>query len=265
MWRRLRGVGRPSGSAPPGWEWPVRISGRTPVGVDLTLRPLVLADGPAFHDVRRADAAWLEPWDATSPDPVAPPRAFGELVAHYEADATSGQALPLVIEVGGRLVGQVNAGTIVWGSFRSCTVGYWVSRSVAGRMVAPTAVALVGDHLLGRQGLHRIEVNIRPENHASLAVVRKLGFREEGRRPHYLHIAGDWREHVAFALTTEDLAGETFRQRLERLHLSGLGAVEASPSPRSAPSGPPVQSSQESLARHTDGGPRTRGRPPLPS
>ena len=50
-------------------------------------------------------------------------------------------------------------------------------------------------------------MNIRPENIASLAVVRKLGFRDEGLRERYLHINGAWRDHRAFAITREDLVG----------------------------------------------------------
>ena len=142
------------------------------------------------------------------PQVDAPPQAAQEVSQPNSND--------FMIEVDGRLVGQVNAGTIVLGSFRSFTVGYWVSRSVAGRMITPTAVALVVDHLLGAQGLHRVEVNIRPENRASLAVVRKLGFRSEGTRSAYLHIAGAWRDHLSFALTTEDLGGETMLDRLAR-------------------------------------------------
>ena len=46
----------------------------------------------------------------------------------------------------------------------------------------PTALALVADHCFSAVGLHRVEVNIRPENAASLRVVEKLGFREEGTR-----------------------------------------------------------------------------------
>ena len=40
------------------------------------------------------------------------------------------------------------------------------------------AVAAISDHLLDPESLalHRIEINIRPENAASIAVVRKLGF-----------------------------------------------------------------------------------------
>ena len=237
MWGRRRRAPRTVPTAAPStWVWPLRLSGTTPTGADVLLRPLTLADGLAFQSVRRANAEWLEPWDPTAPDPSAPPRAFGELVEIYAADAAAGRALPLALESGGRLVGQVNVGSIVLGSFRSCTIGYWVSRAVAGQMVVPTGVALVGDHLLGRVGLHRIEINIRPENTASLAVVRKLGFRSEGRRPHYLHIDGAWREHLSFALTVEDLRGEPLTARLARLAAS-------------------EHSSQQSLARHTEAGP----------
>ncbi len=237
MWRRIVGSGRrpPAPPPPPEWVWPVRLEGRTPTGVDILLRPLAVSDGPVFQSVRRANAAWLEPWDATSPDPDAPPRTFEELVALYDADGAAARALPLAVEVAGRLVGQVNVGTVVFGSFRSCYVGYWVSRTVAGQMIIPTGVALVGDHLFGRVGLHRMEINIRPRNTASLAVVRKLGFRFEGRRPHYLHIDGDWQEHLSYALTVEDLAGESMVERLTRSTLA-------------------AQSSHESLARHTEAG-----------
>jgi ribosomal-protein-alanine N-acetyltransferase len=249
--RRLTGArGGPTPSEP-GWQWPLRLEGTTPTGIHVVLRPLTPADGPVFQSVRRANAAWLEPWDATSPDPQSPGRTFAELVAQYDADARAGRALPFAVEVGGRLVGQLSVGSIVLGSFRSCYVGYWVSRAVAGQMVVPTALALAGDHVLGTLGLHRIEVNVRPENTASLAVVRKLGFRPEGRRPRYLHIAGEWRDHLSFALTTEDLAGETLMERLVRL-TAEAAAREA-------------QSSQQSLPRHTDGGPAPNGEARLPS
>jgi ribosomal-protein-alanine N-acetyltransferase len=66
-------------------------------------------------------------------------------------------------------------------------------------------VALVTDHCFRVLGLHRVEVNIRPENAASLRVVEKLGFREEGLRVAFLHIAGAWRDHRSFALTTEEV------------------------------------------------------------
>jgi ribosomal-protein-alanine N-acetyltransferase len=262
MWDRLRQRGGASAArgaeGPPDevWPWPLRLTGRTPTGIEVVLRPLRVADGSAFQSVRRANAAWLEEWDATSPDPDAPARTFEELVEQYDRDARAGRALPFAVEVEGRFVGQLSVGSVVLGSFRSCYIGYWVSRSVAGQMVIPTALAVAGDHVLGTAGLHRIEVNIRPENTASLAVVRKLGFRGEGLRLHYLHIAGAWRDHLSFALTTEDLAGETLMERLVRITAT---ESQANAAPLQA------QSSQQSLARHTDGGPASDGDAHLPS
>ena len=113
--------------------------------------------------------------------------------------------LPFVIEYQGRLVGQLTVAGITWGSMCSGHVGYWVDREVAGRGVMPTAVALAVDHCFRSVGLHRIEVCIRPENGPSRRVVEKLGFREEGLRPRYLHIDGAWRDHLVFALTAEEV------------------------------------------------------------
>ena len=194
--------------------WSLLLAGTTPQGVPILLRPLRSEDVEEYTSVRALNRHWLSPWDATSPVPATSPRTFDDLVNLYQEDALAGRMLPLVIETDGRLVGQVNVSNIVMGSFRSCTVGYWVAQSVAGKGIIPTAVALVADHVIQELGVHRIEVNIRPENAASLAVVRKLGFRDEGLRERMLHIDGDWRDHRSFALTTEDLAGGTVMDRL---------------------------------------------------
>jgi [ribosomal protein S5]-alanine N-acetyltransferase len=75
-------------------------------------------------------------------------------------------------------------------------------------------VALLIDHCFGEVGLHRVEINIRPENVASLRVVDKLGLRREGFYERYLDIDGAWRDHIAFAVTVEELAGTTMLSRL---------------------------------------------------
>ena len=36
-------------------------------------------------------------------------------------------------------------------------------------------------------------------------VAEKLGFRDEGMRPRLLHIDGDWRDHLSYALTAEEV------------------------------------------------------------
>jgi ribosomal-protein-alanine N-acetyltransferase len=43
-------------------------------------------------------------------------------------------------------------------------------------------------------------------------VVEKLGFREEGTRRAFLHIAGAWRDHRSFALTADEVPGGMLRR-----------------------------------------------------
>ncbi|MDH6226507.1 ribosomal-protein-alanine N-acetyltransferase [Streptomyces sp. MJP52] len=124
--------------------------------------------------------------------------------------------MPWVVEYQDRLAGQLTVGSITWGSMCSGNVGYWVDEAVAGRGVMPTAVALAVDHSFRAVGLHRLEVCIRPENGPSRRVVEKLGFREEGLRSRYLHIDGDWRDHLVYALTVEEVP-EGMMTRLSRL------------------------------------------------
>lgn len=127
-----------------------------------------------------------------------------------------GTGLPFVIRYDHRVVGQLSVSEISGGALRSSQLGYWVSESVAGQGVTPTAVALVTDHLLGERGLHRVEICIRPENAASLRVVQKLGFRYEGRRDRYIFIDGAWRDHDCFALTAEEVRGGVLARYLAR-------------------------------------------------
>lgn len=181
--------------------WPVALTDG-----DVRLRPLRRSDEAAWMRLRAVNAAWLEPWDATSPEPVTGRRpTFGQFVRTLDRQARAGTSLPFAIEHAGELVGQLTVSGITYGSLYSASIGYWVAQQVAGRGITPTAVALATDHCFAALGLHRVEVNIRPENRPSLRVVEKLGFRDEGLRERYLHIQGAWCDHRTFALTTEDV------------------------------------------------------------
>jgi ribosomal-protein-alanine N-acetyltransferase len=181
-------------------RWPVTLRDG-----HVGLRPLRQRDASRWREVRMRNAEWLRPWEATSPEPerdVAP--TFAAMVRRLRGEAREGRTMPFVVTWDGELVGQLTVGGIAWGSLRSAHIGYWVDQRMAGRGIMPTAVALATDHCFAG-GLHRIEINIRPENIASRRVVEKLGYRPEGLRPAYLHIDGDWRDHLSFALTAEEV------------------------------------------------------------
>ncbi|BCT76976.1 N-acetyltransferase GCN5 [Sinomonas cyclohexanicum] len=189
--------------------WPVTLRSG-----DLVLRPLRMSDRAEWMSVRARNREWLAPWEASNPQPGGTLPTFRDMVRSLTHQAREGSALPFVITLDdprdrrAPIVGQLTVSSIVWGSALMATLGYWVDREHAGRGIAPTAVALATDHCFRELGLHRMEINIRPENKPSLRVVEKLRFRPEGLRPRYLHINGAWADHDSFALTAEEVPEE---------------------------------------------------------
>ena len=171
---------------------------------DVVLRPVRVRDSAALERELMLNRAWLRPWEATNPDGFISfdTRANVRALIAY---SRSGAGIAFVIEVDGAIVGQVNVSAITHGSLSTAQIGYWVAERVAGRGITPAAVALVTDYCLSVLRVHRMEICIRPENQASLRVVEKLGFRYEGYRERYIHIAGAWRDHVCFAVTIEEV------------------------------------------------------------
>ena len=186
----------------------------------VELRPPKVRDAKTWSEIRLRNQSWLEPWEPTSPYRWAErnsPGAWPQLNTALRKAARTGTMLPFMLRYGGKLVGQLNASNIVHGVQRTCTIGYWIDGAFAGRGIVPTAVALLIDHCFEAVGLHRVEINIRPENVASLRVVEKLGLRREGFYERYLDIDGAWRDHIAFAVTVEELDGRTMLSRLPAL------------------------------------------------
>lgn len=178
----------------------------TLTGVGLALRPLERRDREAWHSLRLRNREWLSPWESQDPRGPGNLPTFTEYVRAQAKAAREQTSFGWVITEGGPLLGHITLSHIAWGAICSATIGYWVSHHRAGEGIAPRAVALVTDFALGDLGLHRVEINIRPENTASRRVVEKLGFRREGTRERYIYIDGAWRDHLAYALVASDAA-----------------------------------------------------------
>ena len=183
--------------------WPVELKHN-----NIVLRPLGFRDRRAWLKIRENNKNWFKEWEATIPGEFdAKPASFYQVVKNLRDEARSLRALPFVITVDGFLAGQVTVANINYGSTRSAYIGYWIGEEFAGRGYAPLAVAMAIDHCFKSLKLHRIEIAIRPENTKSLRVVEKLGLRSEGARPKFLHINGEWRDHLIFAINEDEITG----------------------------------------------------------
>jgi ribosomal-protein-alanine N-acetyltransferase len=171
----------------------------------ITLRLLRLRDHKAWDRVRRENHEWLTPWEATRPEIEShiPLPSFREMVITGKREAKSLRTLSLGIWMSEgkspeRFVGQITLGGIIFGAHRGGYIGYWVDRRVANRGIVTEAVIALTEYAFSELSLHRIEINMRPENSASQRVAEKAGYTFEGMRSRYLHIDGDWRDHMIF-------------------------------------------------------------------
>ena len=180
-------------------DWPLILNDG-----ELTLRPLRIRDRGAWLSARRRNREWLSPWEATSPIAAENQNlpTYIEMVQIHNREGRAGRSLTLAIwyrdKTVHNLIGQITLGGISYGAYRGGHIGYWIDQNFANKGLTTRAVRELTRYGLEELGLHRIEINLRPENAASKRVAEKAGYVFEGLRPRYLHIDGAWRDHLCF-------------------------------------------------------------------
>jgi ribosomal-protein-alanine N-acetyltransferase len=167
------------------------------------LRAPVRADQPEFVSLMRASRAFHRPW-ATAPTDE-------DRFAAYLADAQRPDfEAMLVCRIDDHaIVGFFNLSQITRGYLQSAYLGYAVGRPFAHQGYMSAGLEQVLRHAFTTLRLHRIEANIQPDNHASIALASGAGFRREGFSPRYLKIGGRWRDHERWAILAEDWRART--------------------------------------------------------
>jgi ribosomal-protein-alanine N-acetyltransferase len=157
-----------------------------------------------IHRVIRADAAELIAANLASQDYHLPwVTSFTDQTGFdsWFARGLTGPNIGLVARevASNNVVGVVNINEIVAGAFQSAYLGYYGMLNFARTGLMTEALRAAVGYAFNELGLHRLEANIQPRNTASIALVRRLGFRQEGLSPRYLRINGEWRDHERWA------------------------------------------------------------------
>jgi ribosomal-protein-serine acetyltransferase len=170
----------------------------------LFLHPVDPSDGAelwfAVNGSRASLQRWL-PWVVFHTDQQSSIR-FAEACA---ADWDQGRAVRFTIRERATrtLIGIVGLEMCVH-LHRSSELGYWLRKDATGRGLMTEAARATVDFAFKAMGAHRVRVAAATDNHASLNVIRRLGFRFEGFAREAEWCDGRWLDHAVFALLEQD-------------------------------------------------------------
>jgi ribosomal-protein-alanine N-acetyltransferase len=173
-------------------------------GVDL--RAPELRDYEEWAALRERSRAFLTPWEPTWPENDLTRTAFRARMRRYARDVRADAAYPYFIyrRSDGVLIGGLTLGQVRRGVAQATSLGYWMGEPYSGKGHMTDAVRALAPFVFQTLRLRRIEAACLPNNVASVRLLERVGFVREGYARSYLCIAGEWRDHLLYALLSTD-------------------------------------------------------------
>jgi len=166
----------------------------------LLLRLARASDVPAIIDYYRSNRRHLAPWEPVRPESFFTEDHWRRQVRGNAREFRQGRSMRLFMFDGKRVIGTVSFTNITRGALQGCTLGYSLDSREQGRGYMTESLRGAIRYAFRMLKLHRIMANYMPGNRRSARVLRRLGFRVEGRARQYLLIAGRWEDHVLTSL-----------------------------------------------------------------
>jgi ribosomal-protein-alanine N-acetyltransferase len=157
------------------------------------IRPLTVDDAGELAALLAANRAFLAPYEPVRSDAFFTPAGQRERLGRPLED---GWLFAILDD--GVIAGTISLTNVVRDAFGSANTGYWVAEDRNGRGLATAAVGELLAFAFGEARLHRVEAGTLVDNVRSQRVLERNGFERIGVARRYLHIAGEWRDHVLF-------------------------------------------------------------------
>jgi ribosomal-protein-alanine N-acetyltransferase len=191
-------VGATSGSA-------VRLEGER-----VYLRPLELDDADELLHLNLENREFFASREARRPGEyytVTAQRDRIEAAQKLVAEQT-GVLFGVFLREDDVLIGVLGLFGVIRGGFQEARIGYMLAEQQSGRGYATEAVLLSLPYAFETLELHRLETGVQLDNPASMRVLTKAGFRDEGVSLSWVNVADAWVDCKRFALTREEWEGQ---------------------------------------------------------
>ena len=208
--------------------------GQQPVirGSQVYMRYPRIPDFASWTRLRRESREFLTPWEPSWASDELTKGSFRRRIKRYQKETRHDSAYAFFVfrNDDDALMGGCTLSNVRRGVTQCCALGYWIGERFSGqgymydavRALIPfniacdqstdarnvcwrrTAVRALVPFIFSTLGLHRIEAACLPNNEPSKNLLVKTGFRQEGIARRYLQINGEWRDHVLFALLSDE-------------------------------------------------------------
>lgn len=174
-----------------------RLEGRR-----IYLRRPEYKDWAQWSNLREISREFLTPWEPTWLVDELTRTAFKRRLRRYKEYAYGGTGYTFFSfnKEDDCLLGGLTLSNIRRGVTQSCSLGYWTGKPFSGKGFMQEAVEILLPFVFEELKLHRLEAACLPNNEPSKAVLRNIGFSEEGYAREYLRINGRWSDHLLFGM-----------------------------------------------------------------
>jgi ribosomal-protein-alanine N-acetyltransferase len=175
-------------------------------GNGIELRAPEMRDYEAWAALRGQSREFLTPWEPVWPVNDLTRPAFRARMRRYAMDARADATYPVFVfrQSDGALLGGLTLGQVRRGVAQTASLGYWMGAPFAGQGYMTEAVRTVLPFAFETLHLRRVEAACLPANTASIRLLERVGFTREGYARGYLCIAGQWRDHLLYAILASD-------------------------------------------------------------
>jgi len=168
-------------------------------GFRTLIRPPEAADEAAFLTAMQDSIGLHSPW-------LSAPKSHKDWERYMTRLQRDNEAGFLVKRIhDGVLCGVVNLNIITYEALCGAYVSYFGVAGQVEKGFMTEGLSQVIRHAFDKLGLHRLEANIQPNNLASIALARSVGFQYEGFSPRFLRINGEWCDHERWAVLADGL------------------------------------------------------------
>jgi ribosomal-protein-alanine N-acetyltransferase len=190
--------------------WPSRNRLSRPGQIKLTservyLRPALVSDYPQWAKVRGRNRDYLMPFEPAWPEDSLDQDFFRRRVVRLDHDWLTDRTYAfLIFDLVGGLIGGININNVVRGAAQQATLGYWLDEAKQGQGYMTEAGLVVLDYAFRPLQLARMNAATLVHNDKSKAMLKRLGFVEEGFARAYIQINGLRQDHILFGLNAGD-------------------------------------------------------------